>query len=419
MLQNNNAIWTVMMPQAGGWHSHALGERTVIGSADDCDIHVAHLAKRQVRLQVQGEQLLVFDLGSEAGVEIDGEKLSSRPVPLGDGQVMRLGRMPVVALRQEVRDGQAWLQFGQMGSHHLNMHRVFVQLALAAASPWPLMLLGESGTGKELAARAVHERSQRRKGPWLAVNCATLTGDTLLAELFGAAKGAYTGCVENRRGAFEKADGGTLFLDEIGELPPVAQAALLRVLETGEVQVLGGGVRQVDVRIVCATHRDLAAATLTGHFRLDLLHRLGVAEVHLPSLRQRPDDILPLLRELLPDLTLPRAADALLKRQTWPGNVRQLRNLARRLQMNRCFDQPDMAELQLALMPNYGQLLTQPSDFSGVAENAAPTQPDERRDWVATLLQDHKTTAEALHKSGLPKGTFFRYVKMIRLQNAA
>jgi len=267
--------------------------------------------------------------------------------------------------------------------------------------------------GKELAARAVHDLSDRRDGPWLAVNCGALAGETVAAELFGAQRGAYTGATENRKGAFERADGGTLFLDEIGELPADAQAMLLRVLEVGEVQVLGGPVRKVNVRVVCATHRDLTAQVAAQKFRLDLLHRLDVAHVHLPPLRDRHADIAGLFAEFLDDLPLPPGAVALLQAQTWPGNVRQLRNVAKRLLLRSHFQRPRLDDLRAVLSVSHAT--AQPLRL---LQGGRGHRKAERHRAVAELLAGESQVCDAWRKSGLPRGTFFRYVKEVRLAAA-
>lgn len=205
----------------------------------------------------------------------------------------------------------------------------------AAPAPYPVLIEGESGCGKELVARAVHRRSPRRERACCAVNCAALPDELLEAELFGHARGAFTGAVTERAGVFEEAHGGTLFLDEVGELSPRAQAKLLRTIQEGEVRRLGeNGARRVDVRIVAATNRDLREEAGAGRFRFDLLYRLDVIRIAVPPLRERPDDIVLLAEHFWRDATTrvrSRAvlsADTLaaLSRYPWPGNVRELQN---------------------------------------------------------------------------------------------
>ncbi|MCL4839327.1 MAG: sigma-54 dependent transcriptional regulator, partial [Thermoanaerobaculia bacterium] len=204
-------------------------------------------------------------------------------------------------------------------------------------TPMPVLLLGETGTGKELAARELHLRSPRRGGPFVPVNCAGLTETLIHSELFGHARGAFTGADRDRMGFFETARGGTLFLDEIGDLPLGVQGSLLRVLQESEVRRLGESLpRKIDVRLVAATHRDLAAMVRAGSFREDLYFRLKVARVELPPLRERGDDVLLLAETLLaraagpgPPVRLSREARARLLAHRWPGNVRELENVLR------------------------------------------------------------------------------------------
>jgi two-component system nitrogen regulation response regulator NtrX len=214
-------------------------------------------------------------------------------------------------------------------------------IAKVAPTHSRVLVTGESGTGKELAARALHEGSPRASGPFVTLNCAAVPSELIESELFGHERGAFSGAVKTRRGKFEAADKGTLFLDEIGDMPLPMQAKLLRALESGEVERVGGaGPVRVDVRVVAATNRDLEADVKTGRFRLDLFHRLNVFPVVLPPLREHPEDLPLLVEHLLARLSeehgrqAPRLApDAIeaLRAHPWPGNVRELRNLLERL----------------------------------------------------------------------------------------
>ncbi|HEY3566772.1 MAG TPA: sigma 54-interacting transcriptional regulator [Thermoanaerobaculia bacterium] len=201
-----------------------------------------------------------------------------------------------------------------------------------AAGKLPVLILGESGTGKELAARRLHRRSSRAGRPFVAVNCAALSETLLLSDLFGHTRGAFTGADRDRKGVFETAHGGTVFLDEIGDLPLNAQGLLLRVLQEGEVRRLGESEpRRVDVRVLAATHRDLAAMIEGGSFRQDLYFRLHVGCVVMPPLRERGDDLLRIAERILARLQTPARLDpkarALLLAQSWPGNIRELENV--------------------------------------------------------------------------------------------
>ncbi len=216
------------------------------------------------------------------------------------------------------------------------MIRVKKMIERVAPTNSTVLIRGETGTGKELAARAIHQQSLRAEMPFLAVNCGALPENLIESELFGHRKGAFTGADENRRGLFEVANGGSLMLDEIGELPKAMQAKLLRVLESGEIRRVGDEqVFQVDVRIICATHRDLEAMARSGDFREDLMFRINTFEIMLPALREYSEDI-PLLakhlyQRLSREMTRPAVifsdeALRLLQSHHWPGNVRELVN---------------------------------------------------------------------------------------------
>jgi transcriptional regulator with GAF, ATPase, and Fis domain len=211
---------------------------------------------------------------------------------------------------------------------------VLERVAMVSRSDVPVLLLGETGSGKEVIARAIHTRSPRAAGPFLRVNCGAISPELIDSELFGHEKGSFTGAVGTRRGWFERADEGTLFLDEIGELPLAAQVRLLRVVQEGVFERVGGERSlTVDVRVIAATHQDLAAMVQQGQFREDLWYRIAVFPIVLPPLRDHPEDIAALadhfarraaVRFGLP-LQLPSAADlALLTQYAWPGNIREL-----------------------------------------------------------------------------------------------
>jgi formate hydrogenlyase transcriptional activator len=220
------------------------------------------------------------------------------------------------------------------------LQRVLVHVAKVAPTDSTVLITGESGTGKELVARAIHKRSQRSGRAFVRVNCAAIPESLIASELFGHEKGAFTGAMQRRIGRFELADRGTIFLDEIGEIPAETQLSLLRVLQEQELERLGGShTVQVDVRVIAATNRDLAAAVDSGKFRLDLFYRLNVFPVHMPSLRERTEDI-----QLLVEYFIERFANKtgrrirqiqkktleLLGTYYWPGNIRELQNVIER-----------------------------------------------------------------------------------------
>ena len=203
-----------------------------------------------------------------------------------------------------------------------------------------ILITGETGTGKELVARSIHARSLRSAQPFVALNCGAIQPELMASELFGHERGAFTGAVQQRPGRFELADGGTLFLDEVGELSAEAQVALLRVLQEREFERVGGSKTiRVDVRVIAATNRDLAAAVAAGTFRSDLFYRLNVFPIHLPPLRERVEDIPLLVEHFLgqraqvtgaPPRTLGERSMAMLERHSWPGNIRELQSVLER-----------------------------------------------------------------------------------------
>ncbi|HEX5473010.1 MAG TPA: sigma-54 dependent transcriptional regulator [Lacipirellulaceae bacterium] len=225
----------------------------------------------------------------------------------------------------------------QLVGSSASMDRVRALIAKVAPTQSTVLILGETGTGKELVARGVHDQSTRSGEPFVAINCGALPETLIESELFGHRKGAFTGADEHRVGLFEVANGGTIFLDEIGELPKAMQAKLLRVLESREIRRVGENrATNIDVRVVCATHRDLPEMVAAGDFREDLMYRINTFEIFLPPLRDRLDDIPELTEHLLgrfrlksrrSDQQISEDAIVLLKSHVWPGNVRELANV--------------------------------------------------------------------------------------------
>jgi two-component system response regulator AtoC len=247
-------------------------------------------------------------------------------------------------------------------AHKKNNHEIVYQSAVmeglltlvaqAARADSPVLITGETGTGKELVARALHSQSVRHQRPFVAINCGAIAPALMESELFGHARGAFTGALQQKNGLFEEADGGSLFLDEIGELPLELQPKLLRVLQEKEVRRVGENrARKVDVRVLAATARDLRAAVARGAFRDDLFFRLAVVEVHVPPLRERREDIALLARHFVHDISVRtgRAAPEIgpsvrgvLQSHAWPGNVRELANYIERAMI---FSRGDVLEI--------------------------------------------------------------------------
>lgn len=285
-----------------------------------------------------------------------------------------------------------------------------VEVALVTApTNLPVFLLGESGVGKEVLAQSIHSASVRRSGPFIAVNCAALSPELIESELFGYVGGAFSGArAEGRVGRFEAAEGGTLFLDEVGELPPQAQAALLRVLQEGEVTPVGENLpRRVDVRVLAATNRPLEQAVRAGKFRLDLFHRLSVVAITLPPLRERLDDLSQLVAHLAErikveqglSLTLGSGVLDAFRAYAWPGNVRELENVLRRLavvasgRVATCADLPD-----------------------SMAVACRGPAPDAEAHRLAAVIDAAPNMTEAAARLGITRSTLYRQLGRLGLK---
>ena len=317
-------------------------ETLVVGTSPECDLVVPdpRVSRRHCELRLTRKGVVLRDLGSKNGTLVGDLAVTEALLPLGAVVTLAgsrlsthlVGAPSVVPLSPSTR-------FGEALGESLPMRALFAALERAAISSETVLLLGESGTGKEVLARAIHASSPRKDGPFVVFDCSAVAPSLIEAELFGHARGAFTGAVAAHAGLIEQADRGTLFIDELGELPLDLQPKLLRALEARQVRRVGATEwRPFDARIVAATHRDLRARVTEGSFREDLYYRLAVVEVNIPPLRERKDDIPGLVERFLAAQTpkrtladLPPHAMALLLAHDWPGNVRELRNVVARL----------------------------------------------------------------------------------------
>jgi transcriptional regulator with GAF, ATPase, and Fis domain len=325
--------WT----DAAGAHHVELREPATLGSAPGLAVVIADRAVSRVHAELvpKGDGLWVRDVGSRNSTYVAGVKVIEARVP--NGAAIRVGTTEIsVTYGAPEAPPALWPDkcFGALLGRTAVMRELFGQIGRMAQTSSSVLISGETGTGKELLARALHDASPRAAQPFVVVDCAALPAALLESELFGHARGAFTGAVSAHVGAFEAADGGTIFLDEIGELPLSLQPKLLRVLESRTLRRVGEtAYRKSDVRVLSATHRDLRTMVNQGAFREDLFFRLAVLPLRLPALRDRLAD-LPLLLEgfLGPRITeITPDVLASLSSLPWTGNVRELRNFAERV----------------------------------------------------------------------------------------
>lgn len=312
---------------------------------------------------------------------------------------------------------------------HPKMRAIYALIEDIRQTDVPVLISGESGTGKELVARAIHRRSLRREGPFVIADCAAFTESLIDSELFGHVRGAFTGAHHDRVGFFQAAHRGTLFLDEVGELSLATQSHLLRALQSGEIRRVGSPqTSQVDVRVICATNRDLKAEIEKGRFREDLYYRINPVPIAMPPLRERKGDIIPLAMHFLrkfalsfhkPVNSIDPAVLALMETYNWPGNVRELENMIER--------GVALAREQVLTMREVPAELSVPIEFSGAAESPRPTavlthrpypEAKERmlaefsRQYAEQMLNDCRgNVSEAARRAGMDRTNFKRLLK--------
>jgi DNA-binding NtrC family response regulator len=315
----------------------------------------------------------------------------------------------------------------RLGKHEIvwtgeAMRRVMAQLERVAASESRVCILGETGTGKELVARTIHERSAHAGGPFVTLNCAAVPAELIESELFGHEKGSFTGASGRHIGKFEQADQGTIFLDEIGDMPLNMQAKLLRVLEEGEVERIGGDKPiAVNVRVVVATHRDLESRVREEKFRQDLFHRIYVFPLVLPPLRERGEDIPALVQHFAEQVcaqnswkAVPFTDEAMeaLQAYSWPGNVRELRNMVERLMLLATEGQVDLVTVQMAL-PKVSGGAASATAATGAGPLADRVQSFEREVILAELKRSHHNMSMAAKSLGLERSHLYKKAEQL------
>jgi transcriptional regulator with GAF, ATPase, and Fis domain len=329
-------VMVVSGPDAG--KSLSIEGSMKVGSIADAGMPLTDttVSRYHVELEARPDGVRVRDLESKNGTYLAGTRIQE--VIVEDQAVITVGKtgLKISMIEADLGVPEAQASFGKVIGASPAIRQLFGILEKVAPTDSTVMLLGETGTGKEVLAESIHQASKRQGKPFVVVDCGAVAPTLIESELFGHVRGAFTGAVSDRNGAFIEADGGTIFLDELGELPLDLQPKLLRVLEGGTVRRVGEDKhRRVDVRIIAATHRNLEKEIEAGKFRRDLYYRLAVVLVEVPPLRDRLDDIPLLANHFVKsmgrgDFELPRGLMARFAAYHWPGNVRELRNLVER-----------------------------------------------------------------------------------------
>ncbi len=341
--------------------------------------------------------------------------ISTEKLLLTVENALKLGR-----LERENRDLER-----RLGKHEIvwkgeTMQRVMAQVERVAASETRVCILGETGTGKELVARTLHERSHRADGPFVTLNCAAVPAELIESELFGHEKGSFTGAAGRHVGKFEQAQRGTIFLDEIGDMPLAMQAKLLRVLEEGEVERIGGDrAISVDVRVIVATHRDLEAQVRDGKFRQDLFHRVYVFPLRLPPLRERREDIPVLVEHFARQVSaangwkpmrFTEGAIAALQDHPWPGTIRELRNAVERLMLLASSDEVTEETVALALPTSSASPESGPAASGPLAERV---RIFEKQTILAELKRHHNQISNTARALGLERSHLYKKAEQV------
>ncbi len=367
-------VEVVRGPDSGAT-TRAREDTITVGTAEGNDLVLTDdtVSRYHLELKNVGDRILVVDLGSTNGTSTQGVHVERASV--APGTVLTLGKTALrvdsgAPAKVELLDGD---RLGDMRGQAPAMRKLMSRILRVAQSDVSVLLIGDTGVGKEVTARAIHDASSRADEPFETVDCGSLSPTLIASELFGHEKGAFTGATQRHAGAFERANGGTLFLDEIGELPSALQPNLLGALERRSFRRVGGqDPVRVDVRVVCATNRDLRREVNKGRFRQDLYYRIAVVLLEIPALRERTEDIELLVEHFLREAghsgsveaVVPEAAMEALEQHTWPGNVRELRNFVE-------------AALAMGEVPTlYGDPeMTPHEDAVPSAESAFPSKP--------------------------------------------
>ncbi|HEY2745566.1 MAG TPA: sigma 54-interacting transcriptional regulator [Polyangia bacterium] len=399
----------------------------LIGKAPGCDLVLSDgsVSRQHLELRVTEAGVLVRDLGSTNGSFFGGARFSE--VTVGPGAVVAIGntelKLATVERSHPIMPSTSE-RFGALLGPSLKMREVFAVLELVAQSDVAVLIEGETGTGKELCAEAIRSAGPRAKGPLVICDLAGVSRSLIESELFGHVRGAFTGADRDREGAFMQAHGGTIFIDEIGELEIDMQPRLLRALESRRVKPVGATqYRDVDVRVIAATNRDLREEVKAGRFRDDLYHRLAVVRVTLPPLRERKSDVAPLVEHFLAgkDVEVPADTMALFTEYDWPGNVRELKNVIDRglslMGQNRVL-LPSLLGLEPPASQATGAMQWPSAGNEGFREAKERLIASWERDYVTQLLRRAGgNVSKAAREGGLDRVYLHRLIKKYSIAN--
>jgi DNA-binding NtrC family response regulator len=384
--------------------SFRLGEAAVLGTDPTCDIRLTDecVSRRHCRIQLGQRGFWVTDLQSHNGTLYDGAHVNE--IAVAPGALLQIGTTHLLLEAPRTRGlivpPSSQSRFGELVGGSLRMRQVYALLEMAAQNDTTVLLEGETGTGKELAARAIHEASERSKGPFVVFDCGTTQIELVCSQLFGHVAGAFTGATKDHVGVVQAAAGGTLFIDEVAELPSEIQPALLRLCERKTICRVGSTEqRQVDVRIIVATNRQLSEEVVKGTFRRDLYYRLQVLPIAMPPLRTRKEDIAELCETILADMghgdvRIDPAALSTLMSHDWPGNARELRNvLQRALAAKRNPEDP------LRPIVDHGTPTAVPGTQESFLERKRVLVDSFEREFLSNLMRQHQGNIRAASRA--------------------
>ena len=379
-------------------------------SSNHVQINDKEVCPRHARIEKLNDKIQIRDLKSKSGTFLNGTAILLAPINNGDR--IRIGRTEFIFRDQPQKTASKDLNFSQ----NIYWNQQLKRLPLVSKTDHPVLILGESGTGKELIARAVHNESHRSSGPFFAINCSALSESLIESELFGHIKGSYTGATSNRSGAFEAARSGTLFLDEIGELPLHLQPKLLRAIDNREIRPVGSDhCIHTDTRIVAATHQKLSAKVKNGEFRMDLYNRLNVIKIQPPALKSRMEDFETLLYTFCKDYKVSFSFNAIqeLKKYSWPGNIRELKNYVARTSAIVIGRQAEPQDVYDILEPLIDSNRNNDEPFLKIQneQNESMICSIEKRLIIETLIKNNGNQRKVANALKLPKSTLHDRIK--------